>query len=106
MECCSCFHEDSQLCTQEAHRLGGQSYSGYSGGEEREQCSLSMGLAGRDLPLNAQLFRYASWMGGDRDGNPFVTSLVTAHVVYLARWMAADLYLKEIDSLHFEVGEA
>ena len=45
-------------------------------------------------------------MGGDRDGNPFVTYLVTAHVVYLARWMAADLYLKEIDSLHFEVGDA
>ena len=59
--------------------------------------------AGHDLPLNAQLFKYSSWMGGDRDGNPSVTSLVTAHVVYLARWMAADLYLKEVDALHFEV---
>ena len=59
---------------------------------------------GRDLPLCAQLFKYASWMGGDRDGNPAVTSLVTSHVVYLARWMAADMYLREIDALHFEVG--
>ena len=60
---------------------------------------------GRDLPLCAQLFKYASWMGGDRDGNPAVTSLVTSHVVYLARWMAADMYLREIDALHFEVRE-
>jgi phosphoenolpyruvate carboxylase len=65
--------------------------------------SASSRFIGRDLPLNAQLFKYSSWMGGDRDGNPNVTSLVTAHVVYLARWMAADLYLKEIDALHFEV---
>jgi phosphoenolpyruvate carboxylase len=53
---------------------------------------------------HTQIFRYSSWMGGDRDGNPNVTSDVTAHVVYLARWMAADLYYKEVDALHFEVG--
>lgn len=42
-------------------------------------------------------------MGGDRDGNPNVTATVTSHVTALARWMAADLYLREIDTLRFEV---
>mmetsp|Transcript_11538 Transcript_11538/g.34176 ORF Transcript_11538/g.34176 Transcript_11538/m.34176 type:complete len:888 (-) Transcript_11538:12-2675(-) len=58
---------------------------------------------GHDLPLNARIFKYSSWMGGDRDGNPNVTSAVTQHVVYLARWMAADLYYKEVEALHFEL---
>lgn len=43
-------------------------------------------------------------MGGDRDGNPNVTAKVTSHVVALGRWMAADMYLREVDTLRFEVG--
>ncbi|PNW85106.1 hypothetical protein CHLRE_03g171950v5 [Chlamydomonas reinhardtii] len=58
---------------------------------------------GHDLPLQATPFRFGSWMGGDRDGNPNVTAKVTAHVTALARWMAADLYLREIDTLRFEL---
>lgn len=52
------------------------------------------------LPLTAAPVRFSSWMGGDRDGNPSVTSLVTREVLYLARWMAADLYLHDIKKLH------
>ncbi len=59
--------------------------------------------AGRELPLNATPIKFGSWMGGDRDGNPNVTAKVTAHVVALSRWMAADLYLKEVEVLRFEV---
>uniref|UniRef100_A0A7S3VSI5 phosphoenolpyruvate carboxylase n=2 Tax=Dunaliella tertiolecta TaxID=3047 RepID=A0A7S3VSI5_DUNTE len=58
---------------------------------------------GRDLPLSATPFRFGSWMGGDRDGNPNVTAQVTHHVVCLARWMAADMYLREVDALRFEL---
>src|SRR5690606_5632627 len=43
--------------------------------------------------------RFASWMGGDRDGNPNVTAEVTREVLCLSRWMAADLYLRDINSL-------
>ncbi|WGL15067.1 phosphoenolpyruvate carboxylase [Microbulbifer bruguierae] len=43
--------------------------------------------------------RFASWMGGDRDGNPNVTSAVTRQVLTLARWMAADLYLRDVENL-------
>ena len=42
-------------------------------------------------------------MGGDRDGNPNVTAVVTREVLLLARWMAADLFLRDIDYLAAEL---
>ncbi|WP_439510301.1 phosphoenolpyruvate carboxylase [Marinimicrobium koreense] len=51
------------------------------------------------LPVDLQPFSFYSWMGGDRDGNPNVTHSVTREVLLLGRWMAADLYLKDIQSL-------
>jgi phosphoenolpyruvate carboxylase len=56
-------------------------------------------LTGRGLPIDAVPVRFGSWMGGDRDGNPFVTPAVTREVCLLARWMAADLYHGEINRL-------
>lgn len=58
---------------------------------------------GHALPLDATPVTFASWMGGDRDGNPNVTSQVTLDVSRLGRWMASDLYLREIDALRFEL---
>jgi len=55
------------------------------------------------LPLQAAPVRFASWMGGDRDGNPNVTAAVTREVLLLARWMAADLYLRDVDRLAAEL---
>ena len=54
---------------------------------------------GQSLPLQAAPVRIASWMGGDRDGNPNVTAEVTREVLLLGRWMAADLYLGDINQL-------
>ena len=51
------------------------------------------------LPLDACPIHFSSWMGGDRDGNPNVTANVTEEVLYLSRWMAADLYLRDLDEL-------
>ena len=51
------------------------------------------------LALDVCPIHFASWMGGDRDGNPNVTANVTEEVLYLARWMAADLYLRDFDDL-------
>lgn len=58
---------------------------------------------GLRLPLEAAPIRFASWMGGDRDGNPNVTAKVTREVLLLARWMAADLYLRDVDNLAAEL---
>ncbi|AJQ95423.1 phosphoenolpyruvate carboxylase [Gynuella sunshinyii] len=52
-----------------------------------------------ELPENFSPVKFSSWMGGDRDGNPFVTSDVTESVLLLARWEAADLFIRDIKSL-------
>ncbi len=54
---------------------------------------------GQRLPLDAVPLRFASWMGGDRDGNPNVTAEVTEEVLLLARWEAAHLLEKDIHEL-------
>lgn len=51
------------------------------------------------LPLDAAPIRFAIWMGGDRDGNPNVTAAVTREVLMLSRWMAADLFLRDVEAL-------
>ncbi|HYO75771.1 MAG TPA: phosphoenolpyruvate carboxylase, partial [Thermoanaerobaculia bacterium] len=57
----------------------------------------------RALPLDAAPIRFGSWIGGDRDGNPNVTAAVTGNACLLARWVAADLYHREIDALRSEL---
>jgi phosphoenolpyruvate carboxylase len=54
---------------------------------------------GQELPLDLAPLKIDSWLGGDRDGNPNVTPEVTRRVVFIARWVAADLLLKEIIKL-------
>jgi phosphoenolpyruvate carboxylase len=58
---------------------------------------------GRGLAVDAAPIRFGSWMGGDRDGNPNVTAQVTRRAVWLAQWMAAVLFEREIDKLRFEL---
>ena len=41
---------------------------------------------GMHLPIECAPMRFASWMGGDRDGNPNVTAKITHDVIHLARW--------------------
>lgn len=50
----------------------------------------------------AHWIRFGSWMGGDRDGNPFVTPTVTAETLLLHRRLALDklqLSLRELSRL-------
>ena len=55
------------------------------------------------LPLDASPGQVSSWMGGDRDGNPFVTSKVTEQVLLLARKRAAKLFAIDLDRLQVEL---
>lgn len=54
---------------------------------------------GARLPLDAAPVAFSSWMGGDRDGNPFVTAAVTREVLLLGRWQASSLYYEGVDRL-------
>jgi phosphoenolpyruvate carboxylase len=62
-----------------------------------------MASTGRALPLDATPLRYGSWIGGDRDGNPHVTTDETRRACQLSRWLATNLYLGEVDALRDEL---
>lgn len=57
----------------------------------------------KPLPLSACPIVFSSWMGGDRDGNPNVTSQVTREVVVAQRHQAALLYLKALGKLRLDL---
>lgn len=54
----------------------------------------------QSLPIDFHPFSFYSWMGGDRDGNPNVTHDVTEKVLLLGRWMAAELYLGDVQNIY------
>lgn len=58
---------------------------------------------GVQYPVTLSPVRFSSWIGGDRDGNPFVTAEVTRQVLHMARWKAADLFFNEMRSLSAEL---
>jgi phosphoenolpyruvate carboxylase len=64
------------------------------------QLQKSLGVS---LDHNSSPIIFTSWMGGDRDGNPFVTAKVTQEVLLTSRWMAVSLYLKDIKHLTQEL---
>ncbi|KAL3912121.1 MAG: hypothetical protein SGILL_007012 [Bacillariaceae sp.] len=64
------------------------------------QCYQSLG---KRLPLEATPVKFASWIGGDRDGNPNVTPKVTREVVYHQRLRAARLYLADLAELESQL---
>jgi phosphoenolpyruvate carboxylase len=58
---------------------------------------------GRSLGLETGPLRFGSWIGGDRDGNPNVTPDITRQTCMINRWVAAELYLREVDALREEL---
>ena len=55
-----------------------------------------MTLSARDVP---RVVTFGSWTGGDRDGNPFVTTATTRTALQMAREAILDHYLSEVDEL-------
>lgn len=58
---------------------------------------------GKGLPLDASPIKFASWMGGDRDGNGFVTPNVTREVCFMKRMKAANLFKSDLQRLYGEL---
>ena len=53
--------------------------------------------------LIAPFFRIGSWIGGDRDGNPFVTAEVLKATLRMQSEVAMDFYLHEVHALNDEL---
>ena len=49
-----------------------------------------------DIP---SFIRFGSWVGGDRDGNPFVTHKVTYEVMRMQKTLALEKYLEAIEQI-------
>ncbi|WDE97243.1 phosphoenolpyruvate carboxylase [Lentisphaera profundi] len=64
----------------------------------RELDNILEKYTGQKLPNWASPIKFASWMGGDRDGNPNVTFETTERVCLLNRWTAAELYYQSINN--------
>jgi len=64
------------------------------------QCRMTLN---RKLPVDIVPIKFASWIGGDRDGNPNVAPEVTQEVVLQQRLRATRLYLKELYQLSSEL---
>ena len=58
------------------------------------------------LPADTAPVAVASWMGGDCAGNPDINAGVTREVLMLGRWMAADLYLRDVETLQTDLSMA
>lgn len=57
----------------------------------------------KELPLDFMPIKFDTWMGGDRDGNPFVTAEITTTTCQMASWVAVDLLSKEINKLSYSL---
>lgn len=60
-------------------------------------------LVGKGLELNETPIKFGSWMGGDRDGNPNITSEITKEIIYFQRVRIIDLYIKDLDDLFIDL---
>ena len=66
------------------------------------QEALTKRFPGEDWQL-PPFFRVGSWIGGDRDGNPFVTADILKTALHLQSTAALDFYLTEIHTLGSEL---
>ena len=60
------------------------------------QCRVTLG---KKLPVDCAPIKFASWIGGDRDGNPNCTPEVTLEVVTHQRLRAAKMFLHDVSTV-------
>ena len=63
---------------------------------EALRASYGLEIEAHELPL---VLRFGSWIGGDRDGNPYVTPEVTRDAIRLARTHLLRYYQRRLDDL-------
>ena len=88
-------------------------------GERRSPAGMTTKEAGADVADHAKgevrktsiaelpvMVRFGSWIGGDRDGNPFVTAETTAEAVEMARTLVRTHYLQQLHALFDQVASS
>ncbi len=63
---------------------------------EALRATYGLEIEAHELP---QVLRFGSWIGGDRDGNPFVTPEVTRDAIQLARGHLLLYYQRQMDTI-------
>ncbi|MFD2164704.1 phosphoenolpyruvate carboxylase [Thalassotalea euphylliae] len=69
----------------------------------RELDEVAQEITGESVALDYAPITMASWMAGDRDGNPFVTAKLSEQAILNARLRAAELYLQDFKELYLEL---
>lgn len=64
-----------------------------------DRCRMAATTLGRDLPPDLVFMKFGSWIGGDRDGNPFVTSEVTEKALKYHATVILNRYLKNLETI-------
>jgi len=68
-----------------------------------EELDHQLSRVGADLPSDASPIRFGTWVGGDRDGNPFVTPDVTREVLGIQHEHALRYLIDAIEALATEL---
>ena len=66
---------------------------------EQLETDLADVFPGHDFDVPA-ILRYGSWIGGDRDGNPFVTNEITIEALQAQKKLVLELYRKEVLTMY------
>ena len=66
---------------------------------EQLERDLATVFPGHDFDVPAFL-RYGSWIGGDRDGNPYVTNDITTEALQAQKKLVLELYQREVKSFY------
>ena len=59
-----------------------------------------------DLPSIPQLVSFGSWIGGDRDGNPFVTPSATREALAMAHTLLLTHYRRSLQTVYDQLGSS
>ncbi len=72
-------------------------------GQVLNELARHMAALGVTIPPTARPLSFGSWIGGDRDGNPFVTGRITRDVLLLQREHAVSRLIEIVDGLREEL---
>lgn len=71
-----------------------------------EQCSKLSEECGEPIPEHQRFISFGSWIGGDRDGNPFVTPATTVNALEYQRSVILKRYLKDLEPLFEQLSQS